>query len=80
MQVPLRQPRRLAISGCAADISATQNAIQPSRRPGMKPRAKTVMVFVHALDGHGIHRGLPTYSISLLRRNAGIRRSAMLVR
>ena len=32
-QVPPLQPRRLTISGCAAEISATQNAIQPSTRP-----------------------------------------------
>src|SRR5262249_2146468 len=45
LQVPLRQPRRLAISGCASEISTTQNAIQPSNRPGMMPRAIIVMVF-----------------------------------
>src|SRR5215813_8751662 len=44
LQVPLRQPRRLAISGWAAEISATQNAIQPSSRPGRKPSTTIVIV------------------------------------
>ena len=71
LQVPPRQPRRFAISGCAAEISATQSAIQPSKRPGINPSAITVMVQVHGLDV-GIDFADLT-ARSLLRRNSANR-------